>query len=571
MKSLLDLYGVGYQPDDSESVDTRQILGAYDLEQQYRDSIFGKIAARLAESKERLGHTSIFNAAEMGLSGLETMNRWLGSPAYPEQVKTQDALAPLGLAVVSAPFMPRGAVGSAASSLAREAPPAAVHDAPSLPATISGYHGRSARGEHPKDRPFWLTPDADMAGRYATEGLPGATPQVMPVEARFKNPFVFDALGNDYGDILTPRSLLESMPDNLKKVNKFSDTDIVARLARERGHDGLIVKNVVDPPDDIWPSDTPSTSVAALQPGTVYDRLGNLVYSDQNRASLPGLIAGGMEQPQGIRAYHGSPHDFDRFDMSKIGSGEGAQAYGHGLYFAENEDVARSYRTAEAVSPPEQVLAQATLADHGGDVRKAISYLRSSTGDLNAKVAEIRSRAAAARAGGQYASAGSIEARADRLNMVDRAARLLEAGDGSNSAHPGHMYEVNISAHPDDFLDWDKPLAQQSEKVRGALSKLGLHPSLERGYDAYAAMEARAFHRGAPTNGRTGLLESIPQASVDLKDTGIPGIRYLDQQSRGKGDGSSNYVVFDDKIIDILRKYGLAGLIASGAMGQERE
>ena len=41
---------------------------------------------------------------------------------------------------------------------------------------------------------------------------------------------------------------------------------------------------------------------------------------------------------KGIKAYHGSPHDFDRFDLSKIGTGEGAQAYGHGLYFAENVD-----------------------------------------------------------------------------------------------------------------------------------------------------------------------------------------------------------------------------------------
>ena len=44
-----------------------------------------------------------------------------------------------------------------------------------------------------------------------------------------------------------------------------------------------------------------------------------------------------------IKAYHGSPHKFDKFDMSKLGSGEGAQAYGHGLYFADNVDVAKSY------------------------------------------------------------------------------------------------------------------------------------------------------------------------------------------------------------------------------------
>ena len=37
--------------------------------------------------------------------------------------------------------------------------------------------------------------------------------------------------------------------------------------------------------------------------------------------------------PGGIRAYHGSPYDFPAFDISKIGTGEGAQAYGHGLYF----------------------------------------------------------------------------------------------------------------------------------------------------------------------------------------------------------------------------------------------
>ena len=57
-------------------------------------------------------------------------------------------------------------------------------------------------------------------------------------------------------------------------------------------------------------------------------------------------LADAPTQPAGIRAYHGSPHQFDKFDISKIGTGEGAQAYGHGLYFAENEAVARGYRDA---------------------------------------------------------------------------------------------------------------------------------------------------------------------------------------------------------------------------------
>lgn len=33
-------------------------------------------------------------------------------------------------------------------------------------------------------------------------------------------------------------------------------------------------------------------------------------------------------------AWHGTPHDFDEFKLNKIGTGEGAQAYGWGLYFA---------------------------------------------------------------------------------------------------------------------------------------------------------------------------------------------------------------------------------------------
>ena len=45
-----------------------------------------------------------------------------------------------------------------------------------------------------------------------------------------------------------------------------------------------------------------------------------------------------------LTLWHGSPHDFDRFSMDKIGTGEGAQAYGHGLYFAENRGVAEGYR-----------------------------------------------------------------------------------------------------------------------------------------------------------------------------------------------------------------------------------
>ena len=64
-------------------------------------------------------------------------------------------------------------------------------------------------------------------------------------------------------------------------------------------------------------------------------------------AVAEGVAKAGPETPKsGFKAYHGSPYKFEEFDFSAIGTGEGAQAYGYGLYFAEAEDVARGYKEA---------------------------------------------------------------------------------------------------------------------------------------------------------------------------------------------------------------------------------
>ena len=52
--------------------------------------------------------------------------------------------------------------------------------------------------------------------------------------------------------------------------------------------------------------------------------------------------------PLGLTVWHGSPHKFTKFDMSKIGTGEGAQAYGHGLYMAETPEVGQQYAKSTA-------------------------------------------------------------------------------------------------------------------------------------------------------------------------------------------------------------------------------
>ena len=50
-----------------------------------------------------------------------------------------------------------------------------------------------------------------------------------------------------------------------------------------------------------------------------------------------------LDPQTGAIVWHGSPHKFDKFDSAHIGKGEGAQAYGHGLYLADSPDVADEY------------------------------------------------------------------------------------------------------------------------------------------------------------------------------------------------------------------------------------
>lgn len=178
---------------------------------------------------------------------------------------------------------------------------------------------------------------------------------------------------------------------------------------------------------------------------------------------------------------------------------------------------------------------------------------------------------------------------------MDAAAAGKESGIATN----GRMYEVNIKANPDDFIDWDKPLSQQSEKMRNVItdilaSKANVQgnpedayrqaiadwnagpkttpltddPNVVRAWDAVQmAKKGTAVFDGERVR---NILNDAGRGSPEewrqtLLDAGIPGIRYLDQGSRNAGNGSSNYVVFDDSMIDILRKYGLAGLTAGGA------
>ena len=258
-----------------------------------------------------------------------------------------------------------------------------------------------------------------------------------------------------------------------------------------------------------------------------------------------------------IRAWHGSPHDFDQFDMSKIGTGEGAQAYGHGLYFASNPDVAKDYRVGLS-GPPSYIPNDPQSVAHD-QVGKYLSDGKPL--DRAKKIAALDFKQDIDLAN-EYSS---IAPGAHWQDMIDRAQKGLSdldnvGLDGFTKKDAGHLYEVNINAHPDHFLDWDAPLGSQPVAEKFA-------NSVDPPFSDMALKDALATDRtGKQFVTNYHEFRSPEEVAARLSAAGIPGIKYLDQGSRGAGNGTHNYVVFDPAHIEILRKLGLLGLLGAGGM-----
>ncbi len=300
----------------------------------------------------------------------------------------------------------------------------------------------------------------------------------------------------------------------------------------------------------------------------------------------------------GIKAYHGSPHSFDKFSMDKIGTGEGAQAYGHGLYFAESEGVAKSYRDALSKTIYKFNKDPAEIArTHGQGVVDTIHNYEGDPKEIGNVISGLRQAVKRNLDEFGVSDVSQLKPQYDgdlasaTIKMAQNADSLETAiRSGDIALDPGSMYEVNIDADPNAFLDWDKPLSEQPairDRLLGPGGLLGdiqnnqyamdyLDPHINGEFDSLTGRELNsvlsrlAENEYLPVNG-PGVQQHLdngdysPAASGVLRNEGIPGIKYLDAGSRGAGDGTRNYVVFDDKLISIVKKYGIAG--ASAMLG----
>ena len=256
-----------------------------------------------------------------------------------------------------------------------------------------------------------------------------------------------------------------------------------------------------------------------------------------------------------------------RFDSSKIGTGEGAQAYGHGLYFAEAPEVAEGYA---------RNLANRDLANQGRlNAHANAQRLANLAGDPKYAADDIR-------------FVLSNEPNHPQKKLLQNTLMFLESGDFAKPLQTkGSLYKVDI---PDEkiaqMLDWDKPMSQQPQAIQDLAAKVGpmkltdgmplagggnlkIQTSVDGAKSYWLSMNGKDFRlsegdvRNLVGSGLEGKsiyqalatkLGSDVKASEYLKQAGIPGIRYLDAGSRGSGQGTSNYALFDDSLAKILKR-----------------
>jgi hypothetical protein len=317
---------------------------------------------------------------------------------------------------------------------------------------------------------------------------------------------------NDYKDANTPRNTRPAV-STANVIDQGLFGGAVSRIPDEANR---LLQRAQQAPSELSALASPQMNQQVNQAMSMPQK------ANPNQWLDAGMELSGMAPIGGLlghTVYHGSPHNFDNFDMSKIGTGEGAQAYGNGLYFSENPSVAGQY--AENVKDMGKINGINTelsqLADVMGKDKIPGSYRKYRT------------------------DAG--------MQASQRYDELMNAKDSVINS-PGNLYKVDI---PDEsiphMLDWDRAAKDQPESVQSILKEWngGKLPSSLNSGDAILRYLQ---------NNLRGIGKGHQKAEDLLKEAGIPGIKYLDGSSRTAGNGTSNYVLFDDQMPRILEKNG---------------
>lgn len=230
-------------------------------------------------------------------------------------------------------------------------------------------------------------------------------------------------------------------------------------------------------------------------------------------------------------AYHGTPHNVDKFSTDKIGTGEGAQAYGYGLYFADSKEVAEWYRDTLKPYGHDNFIIDGKAYDRNDLTTAEVYAIRDILKDGYEQALETNEKWVKSKTNPKDIDLATLDA-------IKRLKGL------SIKENKGNLYRVELKPKEEEYLLWDKPLDEQSLHVKEALQKeLDMYRKSEGAKGAYVNNSSgeKLYKEFIYTYG------SDKKASERLNELGIKGIKYEDGNSRSRDvNKNHNYVIFND-------------------------
>ena len=263
----------------------------------------------------------------------------------------------------------------------------------------------------------------------------------------------------------------------------------------------------------------------------------------------PSVMSRMYPKQAGMVGWHGSPHEFEAFDFSKMGTGEGAQAYGWGGYIAGNKGVGEGYQ--KALTTP-----KATV--DGSEV----AYSPASNSAESVALGAVGFKGYDE----SLAHADTMLAEGVDPAYVAKYKEAVSALKGKQvKVDDGYLYEVDL---PDEkisqMLDWDKPLSEQPENVKAYFQSYVDEFNASSQSDGWGSLADEAPEFNPSGSELYAMMQDQPievmggagqrEASLKLGEAGIPGIKYFDGSSRSAGEGTRNFVVFDEATAKITKR-----------------
>lgn len=395
------------------------------------------------------------------------------------------------------------------------------------------------------------------------------------LKSLIENAVLIESVKNNKKDFNMPISKTQSRKNEVEVYHRFytpvifGNSIYVVRLVGEERQNKITIN-----PTKI---DLYSVVIENKNRSIGYDRTSdNSVTHTPSTITIQEMLKGvndAQGNPYFQKAYHGSPHDFNEFDLGAIGSGEGAIGHGWGLYFAKNKSVAKNYK--------------AVLSEVHGSTKSSLFEVDVPNNNVLLNEQEPYNQQPSAVKDAIYSAYQALTREQKELFISTfKNGKFLQTTslDEARIEYEGYQRDYNIV----DNYTPDKKMSKITQRVLGltvdkygySIDDLSSNKSSILKVIGEKLSEAKVLYDNelnkerevteeyienpqkildsAQSDGRhiyesfVKTLGTPREASLALRKEGIGGITY-----DGEQDGRC-YVVFDDKAIKVIAKYNQA-------------